>query len=151
MMHKLVCLALRHRFRVVQEFSPQCRRIKCERCGGDWGMSDAHYGLGIKAMLVEWDPDFERFFRDCGYEILEPLPAWRVEPLALPEITRAARWPGAFAMALGFIAGLSVGAAGFGLAVGLVASAAISYAIMRLLMPQVYRRAYERKCNRLRA
>jgi hypothetical protein len=144
-MHKLVCLALRHRFRVVQEFSPQCRRIKCERCGGEWAMHDDLH------IMVDWDPDFEQIYRERGFVIFEPLPAWRVEPLALPEITRAARWPGAFAMALGFIAGLSVKAAGFGLAVGLVASAAISYAIMRLLMPQVYRRAYERKCNRLRA
>lgn len=72
-MHKIICLALRHRFRVVQDFSSQCRRIKCERCGGDWGMNDANDGLGHKAAVVEWRRDFEQFFRDRGFEILEPL------------------------------------------------------------------------------
>jgi hypothetical protein len=148
MLKILCCLALGHRFRVVQEFGPTNRRVKCERCGGDWSIEDQ------LQVVIDWDTDFEQFWRDRGFEILEPLPAWRsvpVEPLTRPERLRACRWPGAFAMALGFIAGLTIEAAGFGPAVRLGATFAISYAAMCSLMPQVYRRAYERKCNSLRA
>jgi hypothetical protein len=149
MMRKMVCLALGHRFRLVQEFGPSQRRLKCERCGGDWGMHDG------ARVIVDWSPEFEQLYRDRGFKILEPLDeeatALAYNPLTFDELIRAGRWPGAFAMALGIIAGHTVEAAGFGLAVRFVASAAISWATMRLLMPQGYRRAYERKRTSLQA
>lgn len=161
-MRKALCLILKHRLRVVQEFGPHIRRLKCERCGGDWGMSD------IFRIVIEWDPHLEQVHRDAGFEILEPmaplpppvepgvqgctaLAEVQDEPLTRPEWVRACRWLGAFAMALGYSAGHIVQAIGFGLAARLIAVAAISYATMRLLMPHVYRRAYERKRNSLQA
>lgn len=143
-MLKMVCQAIGHRLRVVQEFSPITRRVKCVRCGGDWGMHD-----GVRA-LVDWGPDLEQLHRDHGCEILEPLPAWRsfpMEPLTFPELIRAGRWPGAFAMALSYCAGYIVEAAGFGLAAQFIATAAVAYASMHLLM----RRGCERRRNSLQA
>lgn len=157
-MRKIVCLALRrHQLRVVQEFTPQCRRIKCERCGGDWGMNDADDLLGIKAALVEWDPNFEQFFRDRGFEILEPvvpaeagIPAL-VDPLGWQEVCRALRWPGAIAMFMGVSSSLICLAADLGGLALSIASFAIPYAIMELLKPRAFRRAYERRRSTLEA
>lgn len=66
-MLKIVCVALGHRLRVVQDFGPSHRRLKCERCAGDWAMSDPEHAL------VDWDADLERLYRDMGFKIAEPL------------------------------------------------------------------------------
>ena len=147
-MPKLFCLTHGHRFRVVQHFGPSQRRLKCERCGGDWGMHDG------RGMIVPWCLELQQIYRDFGYEILEPLPARRsvaVEPLTGPEWHRVGRWPGALAMALGYIASLAVGAASFGVGIRFIAFLAVACVIMRLLIPGAYRRVYERKCNSLEA
>lgn len=145
-MHKIVCLALRHRFRVVQEFGPSQRRLKCERCGGDWGMNDA------MRMIVHWDPDLQQLYRDFGFEILEPLPdpTAALEPLTLPELLRAVRWTGAIAITLSSIAGYAIEVAGFR-TVGLIALFAVSFGTARLLGQRAIERAYERKRNSLQA
>lgn len=138
-MHKALCLILKHRFRVVQEFGLESRRIKCERCGGDWAMNDY-----VRA-FVPWDGAFEQLYRDHGFEILEPLPGWRsfpVEPLTFGEMLRAMRWPGAIAITVSAIVGHYV---------GVLVACAVSWAVARFLGQRAIDRAYERKCNSLRA
>ena len=51
--------------------------MKCERCGGDWGMHD-----GLQT-IVKWNRRLEQLCRDLGFEILEPLEptAPAMEPL----------------------------------------------------------------------
>lgn len=146
-MLKILCRALGHRLRVVQDFSSFGRRVKCKRCGGDWGMCDA------LRLMVDWHPDLEQAHRLMGFEILEPLPAWRafpIEPLTLPELFRAVLWPGALAITLTSIAGHAIEATGVG-EVGLIAVYAVSYGTARLLGQRAIERAYARKCNSLRA
>ena len=63
---RALCWVRGHKYRVVQEFSPECRRVKCDRCGGDWGMND-----DAKA-LIDWDRDLENMERSFGREIKEP-------------------------------------------------------------------------------
>lgn len=63
---RVLCWMRGHKYRVVQEFSPECRRVKCDRCGGDWGMND-----DAKA-LIDWDRDLENMERSFGREIKEP-------------------------------------------------------------------------------
>jgi hypothetical protein len=148
-MHKIVCLALGHRCRVVQEFAPTNRRLKCERCGGDWSMDDQ------LRLLVEWHTDFEQFWRDRGFEILEPLPAWRsvpLEPLTGSEFARACRWPVVLAITLNWMASYILEAEGsLNFWQRLLAVTAIGCAIARFLGQRAIDRAYERKCNSLEA
>jgi hypothetical protein len=148
MMLKIVCLALEHRCRVVQEFGPSQRRLKCERCGGDWVMHD---DLRI---IVDWDLDFEQLYRDHGFEILEPLPAWRsvpVEPLTWSELARATLWPGAIAITVSGIVGHTMIAVAGVDSLGLLATFAVSWGLGRFLAYRAIDRAYERKCNSLQA
>jgi hypothetical protein len=118
---------------------------KRERCGGDWGMHDR------VRMVIPWDEELQRIYREHGYEILEPVefPA-PVEPLTMGELLRAARWPAAFAMVLAYSAGHMI-PAGFGLAGRFILTFLIAYATMRLLMPGVFLRAENRKRNTLLA
>jgi hypothetical protein len=147
MMLKIVCLALEHRCRVVQEFGPSQRRLKCERCGGDWAMYD---DLRI---IVDWDLDFEQLYRDHGFEILEPLPAWRsvpVEPLTWSELARATVWPGAISVTVSWIVDHALISAGIG-DVRLIAVFAVTYGTARFLAQRAIDRAYERKRSSLQA
>lgn len=66
-MRKILCLALGHRLRLVQEFTSFSRRVKCERCGGDWGMNDD------ARLVIPWTPGLEQFHQDMGFVIFEPL------------------------------------------------------------------------------
>ena len=61
------CRLFGHRLRVVQTFGPCIRRVKCRRCGGDWGV---HCRLGA---IVEWSHELEQRHRAVGDHILEPL------------------------------------------------------------------------------
>jgi hypothetical protein len=145
MMRKLVCLVRGHRCRVVQEFGQESRRIKCERCGCNWGMHDS------VRMIVPWDRELQSMYREHGYEILEPVDFPEpVEPLTMGELLRAARWPAAFAIVLAYSAGHMI-PAGFGLAGRFIVTFLIAYATMRLLMPGVFLRAENRKRNTLLA
>lgn len=147
-MHKIVCLALGHRLRVVQEFTAYCRRIKCVRCGGDWGMHD------VVRVMRDWSPELEQLHRNEGWEILEPLPEWHsfaVERLTWGELCRAVRWPGALAFTLGCISGNIIQAvAGTG-AVSYIATTALALAIGRFAAKWAIDRADERKRNSLEA
>lgn len=123
------------------------RRVKCPRCGGDWGM---HNGVHT---IVEWCPGLEQLHRDAGFQILEPLPAWRsfpVEPLTWSELMRAARWPGLVAATASEIVGHTAIAAGMGWLAPL-AAIAVGCGVALLLGRSVIERAYERKCNTLQA
>ena len=143
----IVCRALGHRCRVVQEFTPVTRRVKCERCGGDWAMND------LSKTMLPWSPAAERIGRQFGFEIAEPVdqddPCWK--PLSESEMFLAARWPGALALVLAVSAEEAVSAAGFGIGARFIASLSISCATMQLLMPFVRRSAYRRRCNSLEA
>ena len=64
---KWLCWIIGHKYRVVQEFkSASSRRIKCNRCRGDWGMCDS------VQTIVAWDRDLENMYRSFGEEIKEP-------------------------------------------------------------------------------
>ena len=147
-MLKLVCLALGHRCRVVQEFSPVTRRVKCKRCGGDWAMHD-----GVR-IVVPWGHDLERLHRDHGHEILEPLPAWLslpFEPLTFGECVRACRWSCAVAIALSSIAGHTLSALETEPVIVGITTAGLSWGIARFMGRRALQRAYERKSNTLKA
>jgi hypothetical protein len=148
MMLKILCPALGHRLRVVQEFTPLVRRVKCVRCGGDWGMND-HL-----RMMIPWTPELEQAARNIDGEILEPLPAWRslpAEPLTWSELARATLWPGAIVITVSGIVGHTlILAAGMDY-VGLLVGCAVSWAVGRFLGQRAIERAYERKCNSLEA
>lgn len=147
-MRKALCLILKHRFRVVQEFGRESRRIKCERCGGDWAMNDY-----VRA-FVPWDGNFEQLYRDFGYEILEPLPAWHsvpMEPFSWTELMAACRWPGVVAVTVSSIVGYTIIALGCAGYLPVFATSAASWALGRFLGQRAIDRAYERKCNSLRA
>lgn len=47
------CLLCGHNYRVVQRFSETVRRVKCDCCGGDWGMND-----NVRILLA-WDSELE--------------------------------------------------------------------------------------------
>jgi hypothetical protein len=150
-MRKIVCLALRHRLRVVQEFGPSQRRLKCERCGGDWGMHD-----GMR-MIVDWSPDLQQLYRDFGFEILEPSEDGPLSGLELlgalswPELFRALRWPCAFAMFVGVSSGVILDAAGVRQPALKIVVFVITFATIHLLVPRACRREYRRRRNSLEA
>lgn len=68
-MKRLYCYLFGHKLEVWQRFTPQCRRIICMRCGGDWGFHD---GVGV---AVPWDNDLEDFHSHDGRVPIYPLPA----------------------------------------------------------------------------
>lgn len=145
-MLKILCRALGHRLRVVQEFSPFARRVKCVRCGGDWAMDDN------QRIFLPWHSGLEQFHRDFGFEVLEPMPTPPppVEPLTFSEEFRACRWPTAIAITLGSIVSHTIQAAGFR-NVGLIAVFAVTWGIGYFLARWAIDRAYERKRNSLQA
>lgn len=146
MLLKILCRALGHRIRVVQEFSPVTRRVKCVRCDGDWGMHDD------LRVVVPWGPAFERLHREHGCKILEPLPAWRsvpVKPLTSGEVFRATRWAIVVSLTLTMISTTLLEGADFW--VRILVAAAIGWGVGCLLVPRSIDRAYERKCNSLEA
>lgn len=51
----VVCLVFSHDFRVVQVFSEHIRKLRCDRCGGYFGMNDQ-----VQCVLP-WDEEFEKF------------------------------------------------------------------------------------------
>lgn len=56
-MNKFLCFMFGgHKYRVVQHFSHTSRRIKCDRCKGDWGMNDS-----VQAFLP-WDSEMEEMY-----------------------------------------------------------------------------------------
>jgi hypothetical protein len=104
--------------------------------------------------FVPWDGDFEQIYRDWGFEILEPLPAWRsvpVEPLTWSELARATLWPGAIAITVSGIVGHTMIAVAGVDSLGLLATFAVSWGLGRFLAYRAIERAYERKCNSLQA
>jgi hypothetical protein len=146
-MRKLLCLIRGHRLRIVQEFGTSQRRLKCERCGGDWGMHDD------VRLIIPWDQELQRMYREHGYEILEPaeFPV-PVEPLTSGEFWRACRWPIAIAVTLSWFAAYALEAAGIeSLTVRLIAMTAFAWALGRYLGRGAIDRAYERKRNTLLA
>ena len=132
---------------MVQKFTPMIRRVKCVRCGGDWDMHD-----GLR-MFLEWTPHVEQFWRHAGFEILEPLPAWRSFPVELTwaEIWRAIRWPGVLAMTLNSIFGYALKAAAIDVFVQIVVLLLTGCGLGTFLGRHALDRAYERKCNSLEA
>ena len=66
LVRRVTCWAFGHQYRVVQVFRPGLRRVKCDRCGGDWGMND-----DVQA-LVDWDRELEDLERFLGREVKEP-------------------------------------------------------------------------------
>lgn len=151
-MRKIACLVLGHRMRVVQHFGPFSRRIKCMRCGADWGMNDS-----VRA-IIDWSPKLQQLYRDLGYEILEPMPILPphttldlLGTLTWREILGALRWPSAFALIVGTSSGVILHGAGLGQPHRAIAIFAITFAIMSLLARPAYRRAFQRKRNTLEA
>jgi hypothetical protein len=66
MFNRLLCWMFGHRQMYVhQTFGPGSRRIKCDACGGDWGMCDA------VQIVLPWDRDMEDLYRRIGYRILK--------------------------------------------------------------------------------
>lgn len=65
-MRELLCFIRGHRIRVVQDFAPTNRRIKCTCCGGDWAEDDR-----LK-LIIDWGRDLEQFWRKRGFAIREP-------------------------------------------------------------------------------
>jgi hypothetical protein len=104
--------------------------------------------------IIEWCSTLEQHHRDQGYELLEPLPDWRslpIEPLTCRERWRATRWAGAIAITVsGIVGDTLILAAGMDYVAVLVAFA-VSYAVAGFLGRRAIERAYERKCNSLRA
>lgn len=66
LVRRILCVLIGHKYRVVQRFSPDVRRVKCDRCGSDWGMNDR------VRVLVNWDEDLEEMHQRCGAKIKEP-------------------------------------------------------------------------------
>jgi len=67
-MKKLLCKVFGHpRFRIVQKFSGTERRIECERCRENFGMSDR-----VKA-IIPWHGELEQMYKDFGHDIKEPI------------------------------------------------------------------------------
>lgn len=67
-MKKLFCRIFGHKYRVVQKFTGLTSlRIKCVRCGGDWGIS-----YSAKA-IIPWDLELEEMYKRFGFEIAEAL------------------------------------------------------------------------------
>lgn len=56
-----------HKYRIVQHFSRTSRRVKCDRCKGDWGMND-----DVQAFLP-WDTEIEEMYSSFGNKINEPI------------------------------------------------------------------------------
>ena len=104
--------------------------------------------------IVKWNRRLEQLCRDLGFEILEPLEptAPAMEPLTWPEVLRAARWPGVFALTLASFASYYLfEPAGFSITTRFIATLAINFAAMQLLMPRAFRRAYRRRRSSLEA
>ncbi len=51
-----VCRIAGHKYRVLQTFSLDTRRVGCNRCAGDWAMNDR------LQVLVKWDSSFARIY-----------------------------------------------------------------------------------------
>lgn len=63
---KIICRIKGHDLRIVQKFNPGTRRIKCRRCGLDWGMND-----NVQA-VIDWCPELEDMYEVMGFVIKEP-------------------------------------------------------------------------------
>lgn len=50
---RVFCVLFGHKYKVVKEYSPEIRKLKCSRCGKFFGMHD-----GVNA-LVPWDYEME--------------------------------------------------------------------------------------------
>lgn len=60
----IVCAFRGHKYRIVQTFGAQTRRVCCKRCYGDWAMNDE------LQCLLPWDEDFEELYRGMGFNVL---------------------------------------------------------------------------------
>ncbi len=71
----LICLIFGHKYRVVQKFGWSARRVKCDRCKGDWAIYDPNWGmyLPMPPSTVEWYGELERLYVEVGYKIKEPI------------------------------------------------------------------------------
>lgn len=58
MLEKLKCFIFGHQYYVHQELTEDSRRVKCNRCPGDWSMNDR-----VQCM-IPWDDELEAFYRD---------------------------------------------------------------------------------------
>lgn len=54
----IVCLAIGHKYTILQVFSRETRKVGCTRCGKQWGMNDR------VQVAVPWDNELEAFYRD---------------------------------------------------------------------------------------
>ena len=55
--NKILCYFLKHKYVSVHRYSENCEKIKCARCGADFGI---HHELKI---LVDWDRDMENSYQ----------------------------------------------------------------------------------------
>lgn len=63
---QIFCFLTTHKYRVVQYFSAQSRRVYCDRCHSDWGMNDD------ARALIPWDWELAQMYRNHGHRIVEP-------------------------------------------------------------------------------
>lgn len=63
LLRKLFCAISGHETRVHQAFTPETRRIVCDRCGGDWAMNDR------ERIVVPWSGEFAQFYEGMGHTI----------------------------------------------------------------------------------
>lgn len=59
----LLCFFFGHKYKVVQELSPQSRRVCCTRCKNSFAMNDD------TMTLVDWDASFHRMYESHGVKI----------------------------------------------------------------------------------
>lgn len=55
------------KYRIVQKFSGTSRRIRCLRCGKDFGMNDE-----VRA-VIPWTGELEQMYKDFGHKIKDPV------------------------------------------------------------------------------
>lgn len=63
MFNDWICFFSGHRYQLVQELSPQSRRVCCERCHKSFAMND-----DVRA-VVPWDSEFHRIYELRGVKI----------------------------------------------------------------------------------
>lgn len=54
----IICSIFGHKYKVAKIFGPCDRKLKCKRCGAEFGMSDRTQSL------VPWDGELEEVYYD---------------------------------------------------------------------------------------
>lgn len=60
-MNKIICWFRGHDYKVAQVFTPESRKLCCQRCNEKFAMNDR------VRVLVRWSAEFERLYKDFGY------------------------------------------------------------------------------------